>query len=88
MAHVFIPPSLRRHTGGERSVEVKGGTVREVIDRLDAQFPGIKARLCEGDRLKPGLSVAVDSRISDLGVRAAVGPDSEVHFVLSVGGGC
>ncbi len=88
MPHIFIPPSLRRHTGGQRSVEVAGDTVREVIDRLDERFPGIKTRLCEGDRLKPGLSVAVDSRISDLGVKETVGPDSEVHFVLSVGGGC
>ncbi len=87
MPHVFIPPSLRRHTNGERSVEVAGSTVREVIDRLDERFPGIKTRLCDGGRLKPGLSVAVDSRISDRGMTETVGPDSEVHFVVSVGGG-
>jgi len=81
-------PSLRRHTNGETSIEVDGATVREILDRLDERFPGIKERLCEGDHLKPGLAVAVDSRISDLGLMQPVGPESEVHFVSSVGGGC
>ena len=87
MPRVFIPPSLRRHTGGVDQLEVAGVTVREVIDALDQQFPGIKARLCEGDQLQPGLSVAVDSAISDLGLLTRVEPASEVHFLQAVGGG-
>ena len=87
MAQVFIPPSLRQHTGGETSVKLDGSSAREILDRLDEQFPGIKSRLCEGGHLKPGLAVAVDSRISDLGLMQAVGEDSEVHFVSAVGGG-
>lgn len=87
MPRVFIPPSLRRHTSGEKSVEVEGTSVRSIVDQLDERYPGLKERLCEGDHLKPGLAVAVDSRISDLGLMESVGPDSEVHFVSSVGGG-
>jgi molybdopterin synthase sulfur carrier subunit len=87
MARVFIPASLRRHTGGTVSVELAARSVREIVDRLDERFPGIRDRLCEGERLKPGLAVAVDSRVSDLGLMQSVGPDSEVHFVSSVGGG-
>lgn len=87
MPRVFIPPSLRRLTGGERSLDLPGRSVRELVEQLDERFPGIKARLCEGNHLKPGLAVAVDSRISDLGLMEAVNPQSEVHFVSSVGGG-
>ncbi|MBX3437684.1 MAG: MoaD/ThiS family protein [Planctomycetaceae bacterium] len=88
MPRVFIPSSLRRHTGGVTSLDLEGTTIRELVDRLEERLPGLKDRLCEGNRLKPGLAVAVDSRISDLGLMQSVGPNSEVHFVASVGGGC
>ena len=54
MPIVFIPPPLRDLTGGLAEVAVEGGTVREVVDALDRQFPGIKERLCRGDALAPG----------------------------------
>ncbi|MGD9855510.1 MAG: MoaD/ThiS family protein [Planctomycetaceae bacterium] len=87
MPRVFIPSSMRRSCGGTASIELSGHTVRELVDRLDERFPGFRVRLCAGDQLKSGLAVAVDSRISDLGLMESVNPDSEVHFVSSVGGG-
>lgn len=87
MPTVFIPPSLRRHTHGIDQLEIRAATVREIIAVLEDRFPGIRERLCVGDHLRPGLAVAVDSRISDLGVLEHVGERSEVHFVASVGGG-
>jgi len=42
---VRIPTILRKHTGGARSVEAKGTTVREVIDQLDADHPGFKGAI-------------------------------------------
>jgi sulfur-carrier protein len=85
--NVFIPASLRRMTGGVREVSVEAETVREVIDRLEAEFPGIRERLCEGDRLKPGISVAINSQVRETGLLERVPPGSEVHFIPSVSGG-
>jgi len=38
---VRVPTILRTYTGGEAVVTAEPGTVREVIARLDAAFPGI-----------------------------------------------
>lgn len=87
MAKVFIPPALRTLTAEQSEVVVDGETVREVIDRLDSIYPGIKAQLCRADQLRPGLAVAVDTSITSLGLNQRLRPDSEVHFLPAIGGG-
>jgi predicted phage tail protein len=47
MPHIFIPSLLRNLTGGAADVRVAGATLREAIDALDAQYPGLKARLMD-----------------------------------------
>ena len=42
---VRIPTILRQHTGGQKAVNGAGSTVREIIDDLDKQHPGIKVRV-------------------------------------------
>jgi molybdopterin converting factor small subunit len=66
---------------------VPGNTVRQIIDALEAAYPGIKARLCDANGLRPGLAVAVDSEIARLGLSQAVAEESEVHFLPAVSGG-
>jgi sulfur-carrier protein len=46
---VRIPPVLRTATGGAKSVQVAGATVREVLDGLVAVYPGLAAQLLAGD---------------------------------------
>ncbi len=87
MAVVFIPALLRDLTAGEESVELPAHTVREAIDLLDARYPGVKARLYDGDRLRPGIAVAVDGTISRLRLRHRLEQDSEVHFLPAISGG-
>ncbi|MBL8851439.1 MAG: MoaD/ThiS family protein [Planctomycetaceae bacterium] len=87
MPIAFIPSALRRLTGGASRVEVAGHTVREVVAALEARFPGVQQRLCENDRLKPGMSVVVGTSIAGAGLMAHVPKDAEVHFVQAVGGG-
>ncbi|MEW4487336.1 MoaD/ThiS family protein [Thalassoglobus sp. JC818] len=87
MATVFIPTSLRSLSGGVRSIDTDAGNVREVIDQLEAQFPGMRDRLCENGGLKKGIAVAIDSRVCSHGLLEQVPPDSEVHFVPGVSGG-
>ena len=87
MPTVWIPAPLRSLTKQQETVCVPGGTVREVIDQLDAQFPGIKARLCEGDALRRGMVVAIDAEVSRLGLEQTVCDNNEVHFLPAIGGG-
>jgi molybdopterin synthase sulfur carrier subunit len=87
MPQVFIPPLLRSLTAGVDVVDVEAANVRQAIERLEEKFPGIRARLCEGDGLKPGLTVAVDGNVSSLGLLQKLKPNSEVHFLPAIGGG-
>ena len=87
MATVFIPTMLQSLTGGEKQVEVEGGNMRRVIDRLEELYPGIKARLVEDGGIRPNLAVAVDGEVARMGLLEKVGENSEVHFVPAIGGG-
>ena len=87
MPTVWIPATLRALTNQQETVCVGGATVGEVIGQLDAQFPGIKARLCAGDNLRPGLVVAIDTEVSRAGLGQSVDENSEVHFLPAIGGG-
>lgn len=78
---------LQSLTGGVKQVEVEGTNLRQILDRLEGLHPGIKARLMEGDRIRPSLSVAIDGEISRLGLLQKVGHNSEVHFIPAIGGG-
>jgi molybdopterin synthase sulfur carrier subunit len=87
MATVWIPSLLRDLTGGREVLTASGATVRQVIDALERDYPGIKTRLCEGNAIRPGLSVAVDSMVARLGLAEPVKENSEVHFLPAIGGG-
>ena len=88
MAVAWIPSLMQRLTDGRDQVEVKGSTVREVIDYLDDAYPGFKVRLCtEDDRIKPEIAVAVDAEVVSEGMRAKVGKSSEIHFLPALSGG-
>jgi molybdopterin synthase sulfur carrier subunit len=87
MATVWIPALLRHLTHGRESLQVQGGTVRQIIDNLEILYPGIKQRLCDGDELRRGMAVAVDSQLAQGGLAQAVPEGSEVHFVPSISGG-
>ena len=87
MATVYIPALLQKVTGGHRQVEVEGATVRELIDNLDRQHPGMRDSLLEGSHLRSNISVAIDGEVSPLGLLEKVGASSEVHFVAAIKGG-
>ena len=58
-----------------------------VIDELEARFPGVRERLVDGDEIVPGIAVTVDGDVSGRGLDHRLRPDSEVHFLPSIGGG-
>jgi molybdopterin converting factor small subunit len=44
---VRVPTILRTYTGGESEVSAEGTTLAEVLDHLDASYPGIRARILD-----------------------------------------
>ena len=86
-AIVHLPRSLvALFPGSPRRIEVAGATVAEVIDALDRQVPGIRARLLDaGPIIRTHLNVFV------AGVRASldtpVPPGADVHVIPAVSGG-
>ena len=87
MPTLFIPTPLRDLTQGKQSVIVNGSTVREAIENLEAQYPGIKERLCENEKIRPNISVLVDGHVTHLKIRERLTATSEVHFVVAISGG-
>jgi len=44
---VRIPTALRRVTQGQGEVQIEAGTIGELIENLEKEFPGIKERLVD-----------------------------------------
>ncbi len=44
---IRIPTPIRRVTNGADKVSAKGETLRDVIDDMETQYPGAKARICD-----------------------------------------
>ena len=87
MPTIFIPAPIRSLTQEKTSVVVSGSSVREAIESLEAQYPGTKERLCEGDKIRTNISVMVDGQTSHLKMREPLEDDSEVHFLIAISGG-
>jgi len=87
MPTIFIPTPLRDLTQGKASVVLSASSVREAIQSLEAEYPGVKDRLCEGEKVRPNISVLVDGQVSHLKMREKLREDSEVHFVIVISGG-
>lgn len=47
MITVRIPDALRTMTGRQGELQIKGTSVGELIENLNAQHPGLKNRLCD-----------------------------------------
>jgi molybdopterin converting factor small subunit len=78
---------MRTLCGGAAALDLPGRRVTDLIEHLEQQFPGARARLCQQDRLKPGIAVVINGHASSLGLWAAVSDTDEVHFVPALGGG-
>ena len=87
MATVYIPSLMQKLSDGKSKVEIEGSSVRQVVNNLDAAYPGFKERLVEDGRIKGNISVAIDGEITPLGMLEKVGENSEVHFLPAIAGG-
>jgi molybdopterin synthase sulfur carrier subunit len=87
MPTVIVPALLRKLTDGKERVAVRGATVRQVVEDLERQFPGIEPHLIEDGDLKPGISVSIDGEMGIGGLLDPVKETSEIYFLPAIGGG-
>jgi sulfur-carrier protein len=89
-ASVKIPTPLRKVTNGESLVTVEGANIREMIEELERQFPGMRERLCDDDgALRRFVNVFVgDEDIRFLeGLETTLEEGAQVSIVPAVAGG-
>ena len=87
MAKIFIPTMLQSLTAGVKQVDLDARNVRQIIERLEELYPGMKDRLLEDGEIRSNLAVAIDGDVAIMGMLEKVGENSEVHFVPAIGGG-
>jgi molybdopterin synthase sulfur carrier subunit len=90
MATVRIPSPLRRYTNSQSKVETNGGNIGELLNNLEAEYPGIKSKLCDDNgNIKRYVNVFVnDEEIRTLqGSDTPVGEKDEVSIIPAMAGG-
>ncbi|HQR26995.1 MAG TPA: MoaD/ThiS family protein [Nocardioides sp.] len=87
---VRIPTILRSYTGGASEVTAEGGTLAEVLDHLDAAYPGIRGRVVdEAGDLRRFVNVYVgndDVRFLD-NLTTATPDGAQISVIPAVAGG-
>ena len=86
---VRIPTPLRTLTNGQDEVSAQGETVRAVIDHLEAQYPGLKDRVCDDKGVRRFVNVFLneeDIRFID-GLDSAVKAGDSVEIIPAIAGG-
>ncbi len=87
---VRVPTILRSYTEGASEVTADGATLGEVLDSLDASYPGMKGRIVdEQGELRRFVNVYVgndDVRFLD-GLDTPVHEGSQVSVIPAVAGG-
>ncbi|CUR56374.1 Molybdopterin synthase subunit MoaD [metagenome] len=86
---VRIPTILRTYTDGEKAVSAQGTTLTALIDDLEANHPGIKGRLIEGEDLRRFVNVYInDEDVRFIGgLEATLADGDQVVVLPAVAGG-
>ncbi|MEJ2182826.1 MAG: MoaD/ThiS family protein [Nitrospirota bacterium] len=87
--NVRIPTPLQRLTAGKELVEGKAGSVIELVQELDARFPGIGERISDGGKIRRFVNIYVNEEdIRFLkGEQTEVKDGDEVSIVPAIAGG-
>jgi sulfur-carrier protein len=87
---VRVPTILRTYTKGESEVTADGSTLSEVLDSLEAAYPGIRGRVVdEQGKLRRFVNVYVgneDVRFAE-GLETKTPAGSQVSVIPAVAGG-
>jgi sulfur-carrier protein len=87
---VRIPTPLRRFTGDRAELSVDAAELSSILDRLFAEFPGLRSQLMNEDRtLRTFVNIYVndeDIRFLD-GLKTPVAEGDSVSIVPAIAGG-
>ena len=87
---VRIPTPLRRLTQNQPEVEAEGETIESLIENLEANYPGIKERICdESGNIRRFVNIYLndeDIRFLD-GNATAVKDGDEISVIPAIAGG-
>ncbi|HUB43726.1 MAG TPA: MoaD/ThiS family protein [Acetobacteraceae bacterium] len=87
MVVVSLPPALLSlFPGCERRLQLAAATVDEVMDTLNARWPGMRDRLCDSTpRIRRHINVFVDGEKATLDTTLREGAD--VFIMTAISGG-
>ncbi|GAA3759172.1 MoaD/ThiS family protein [Salinactinospora qingdaonensis] len=88
---VRVPTILRSYTKDAAEVTAEGSSLKEVINHLEAEYPGIQARILDDNgKIRRFVNVYVgdeDVRFAD-GLDTATPEGCQVSVIPAVAGGC
>lgn len=83
---VLVPALLQLFPGAPRRVELPAATVAELIDTLDARWPGMRDRLVDSTpRIRRHINVFVEGERAAL--HTPLAPNAEVYILTAISGG-
>lgn len=87
MPKVIIPSPLRIHTDEQREVVIDGDNLKESMERLLRQYPGLKNVNDNSDLL----SIFINSRLIRMGIenwdQLSLNNDDEIMLIIPIAGG-
>ena len=86
---VRVPGSLKDWFGGSDETSCQGGTLRECIDELDREFPGIRDRLLNEDGEIGAILIFLNGEnVTGLeGLATPIGDGDEIGIIPFAAGG-
>jgi hypothetical protein len=87
MATVHLPANLRPFAGDHAQVAAPGATLRQVFEALEHEWPGLTSQIIEDGSVLPQFAIAIDGTVVESGLGAAVGTETEIYLIASIGGG-
>ena len=84
---VLIPNPLRSYTAGAPAVSAHGGTLAELANDLDRQFPGMRFRMIdEQGSMRPHIRFFIN-RLDTRDINQMLSESDEVMIVCALSGG-
>ena len=87
---VRIPTPLGKITNGKDEVSASGKNIKELIDDIERQYPGLKERICESDgKLRRFVNIYVNDE--DIRFKSNIDTElktgDEVSIIPAIAGG-
>ncbi|VVB86608.1 Small archaeal modifier protein 3 [uncultured archaeon] len=94
--HGWVMPGIRvklfanlREFAGTKELEVEGGTVREVLQKLCLKFPGFEKMIFDEEKIKPYINVFLNGKniLEKGGLGTRLKRDDEIAIFPPISGG-